>query len=121
MPDQLKILAFAGSARNGSFNKKLITIAAQAAQKAGALVTLIDLKDYPMPLFDQDSETQSGLPENAKKLKELMAKHDGFFISAPEYNSSITPLLKNAIDWASRPASKDEPSLYVYKKKSPLS
>ncbi len=113
-----KILAFAGSARTDSFNKKLIAIAAEAARAAGAEVTLIDLRNYPMPLYDGDLEDAEGLPENAKKIKTLMQAHDGFLISAPEYNSSITPLLKNTIDWASRAESDDEPPLVAYKGKA---
>ncbi len=97
-----KILAFAGSLRVGSFNKKLIRIAAEGARQAGAEVTLIDLRDYPLPVFDEDLEAQ-GTPENALKLKELMLAHQGLLISAPEYNSSLPAALKNAIDWISRP------------------
>lgn len=97
-----KILAFAGSTRQESFNKKLIRVAAEMAQKAGAQVTLLDLKDYPMPLVDQDLESKEGLPVHAKKIKQLMIEHDALLISSPEYNSSITPLLKNTLDWASR-------------------
>lgn len=98
-----KILAFAGSTREHSYNKKLIKIAADAARLAGATVTLIDLRDYPLPVFDEDLETASGLPENAITLKELFKTHDGFLISSPEYNSSISGVLKNTIDWVSRP------------------
>ena len=98
-----KILAFAGSARVASFNKKLIRIAAAAAKTAGAEVTVLDLRDLPMPLYDGDLEAAEGLPANVKKFKELMLAHQGLLLSCPEYNSSITPLLKNAIDWASRP------------------
>jgi len=98
MDKQPKILAFAGSAREASFNKKLVKIAVEGARKAGAEVNYIDLKDYPMPLFDQDYEAKKGIPENAKKVKKMMVESDGFLISAPEYNSSITPLLKNTID-----------------------
>lgn len=98
-----KILAFAGSTREHSYNKKLIKIAVAAARLAGATVTLIDLRDYPLPLLDEDLETTSGLPENAIKLKDLFKAHDGFLISAPEYNSSISGVLKNTIDWVSRP------------------
>ncbi len=104
MPSKPKILAFAGSARKDSFNKKLIRIASAHAQTAGAEVTLIDLRDLPMPLFDQDMEASEGAPANVRKFKELLIAHSGLLISCPEYNSSITPLLKNAIDWASRPA-----------------
>lgn len=104
MAQSPQILAFAGSARADSFNKKLVKIAVRGAQEAGAQVTLIDLRDYPMPLFDQDAEAAEGLPENARKLQRLLLAHQGLMISAPEYNSSITPLLKNAIDWTSRPS-----------------
>lgn len=103
-----KILAFAGSLRQESFNKKLIKIASEAAKSQGAQVTLIDLKEYPLPVYDGDIEDREGLPENALKLKKLMWEHDGFLISAPEYNSSISGALKNVIDWTSRQATDDE-------------
>jgi chromate reductase, NAD(P)H dehydrogenase (quinone) len=96
-----RILAFAGSARKESFNKKLIRIAGEGARRAGGDVTLIDLADFPLPLFDQDLEAQ-GFPGNAKKLKELFLSHQGLLLSCPEYNSSMTPLLKNTLDWVSR-------------------
>lgn len=96
-----KILAFAGSTRKNSFNKQLVKIAAQGARQAGAEVTVVDLADFPMPLFDEDVEA-AGYPEKAQQLKELMKSHHGFIISSPEYNSSITAVLKNAIDWTSR-------------------
>ncbi len=104
-----KILAFAGSARQESYNKKLVRIAAQAATGAGGEVTLIDLKDYPLPLFNEDLEAEQGAPENATKLKQLFFEHQGLLISCPEYNSSITPLLKNTIDWVSRRADGESP------------
>jgi len=97
-----KILAFAGSTRTDSFNKKLIKVAAAGAREAGADVTVIDLRDYPMPLYDEDLEKQEGLPSNTRKLKELMLTHQGLLISSPEYNSSISGVLKNTIDWTSR-------------------
>ena len=97
-----KILAFAGSLRKESYNKKLVKIAAAGAKNAGADVSVIDLRDFPLPIFDEDMETKDGQPENAKRLKELMMAHDGFLISSPEYNSSITAVLKNTIDWVSR-------------------
>ena len=97
-----KILAFAGSTREGSFNKKLVRIAADAARAAGAEVTLVDLRDVPMPLYDGDLEQRAGLPEPAKRFKDWMLAHQGFLISSPEYNSGPTGVLKNAIDWASR-------------------
>ncbi len=114
----VKILAFAGSTRTGSFNKKLVSIAAAGARAAGAEVTLIDLRDFPMPLFDGDVEEQSGLPDSAKKLKLLMIDHQGFLIAAPEYNSSITAVFKNTIDWTSRPETDDEPPLVCFRGKT---
>jgi chromate reductase len=115
---QPKILAFAGSARTNSFNKSLVKIAAQGAKNAGAEVTYIDFRDLPMPLFDEDLEAAEGLPENVIKFKQLMKSHQGFLIACPEYNSSITPLLKNAIDWASRPEPGEPPmSLSCFRNK----
>ena len=99
-----KILAFAGTTRTEAFNKKLIRVAAAAARDAGGEVTLIDLRDLPMPIYDGDLEAKEGIPPNAMKLKELMLAHRGLLLSTGEYNSSITGVLKNAIDWASRSA-----------------
>src|SRR3989338_2486857 len=97
-----KILAFAGSTRTESFNKKLVQIAVRGAKQAGADVAYIDLRDFPLPLFDGDLEAKEGLPANAKKLKALFLDHQGLLISSPEYNSSISGVLKNTIDWVSR-------------------
>jgi NAD(P)H-dependent FMN reductase len=104
-----KILAFAASARSGSFNKKLVKIAAAGALEAGADVTVIDLRDFPMPLYDGDLEQQEGIPLNAHKIKDIMKSHQGFLISSPEYNSSVAPLFKNTIDWASRQSDGETP------------
>ena len=109
-----KILAFAGSTRTESFNKKLIKIAANGARNAGAEVTLIDLRDFPLPLFDGDLEDGQGLPDNAKKLKRLFLANDGLLLSCPEYNSGITGVLKNTIDWVSRSETDEEPPLCCY-------
>lgn len=111
-----RILAFSGSARADSWNHKLVQVAAAGASAAGAQVTVLSFRDYPLPLFDQDLEKEQGTPENALKLKQLFLEHDGLLIASPEYNSSITPLLKNAIDWISRPADGEEP-LAAYQNK----
>ena len=116
MTTPTKILAFAGSNRKDSLNKRLVRIAAQGAEEVGAKVTLIDLREFPLPLYDGDLEAAEGLPESATNLKRLMVQHDGLLIASPEYNSSIASLLKNAIDWASRPAA-NEPPLAAYKNK----
>jgi chromate reductase len=97
-----KILAFAGSTREGSHNKRLIRVAAEAARAVGAEVTLIDLRDYPLPPYDGDVEANEGLPPAAVALKELFKTHDGFLISTPEYNGGISGMLKNTLDWVSR-------------------
>jgi len=104
-----KILAFAGSTRTESFNKKLVQIAIAGARAAGAEVTYLDLRDLPLPLFDQDLEAHEGLPPNGRRLKDLMLSHDGLLMSCPEYNSSVTGVWKNAIDWASRPVPGEPP------------
>ncbi len=109
MPDKARILAFAGSTRRGSWNKKLIRVAVKGAESAGASVTLVDLADYPMPLYDGDLEEEKGIPENGLELKRLMREHDGLLLSCPEYNSSISGVLKNTIDWASRQAEGERP------------
>ncbi|MEN8837050.1 MAG: NAD(P)H-dependent oxidoreductase [Celeribacter marinus] len=98
-----KLLMFAGSARKASTNKQLAALAARTAKEAGAEVTLIDLADFDMPIYNGNIEADTGLPENAKRLKQLFVEHDGFFIASPEYNSSISAVLKNALDWISRP------------------
>ncbi|MEO1202024.1 MAG: NAD(P)H-dependent oxidoreductase, partial [Pseudomonadota bacterium] len=108
-----RILAFSGSARRDSFNQRVVAYAARVAEKAGAEVTVLNLRDLPLPIMDQDLERDEGQPENAARLKALMAEHDGFIIGSPEYNSSLTPLLKNALDWASRKTS-SESSLIAY-------
>lgn len=116
MTSQPRILAFAGSARRDSFNRKLVRIAAEGARTAGAEVTVLDLGDFPLPLFNQDLEASDGQPPQATELKQIMAAHDGLLIASPEYNSSIAPLLKNTIDWVSRPT-EGEPMLAVYRGK----
>lgn len=111
-----KILAFAGSTREDSYNKKLVKIAASGAERAGAKITYIDLRDFPMPLYDQDLEDKEGIPVNAKRFKELLIAQQGLLIASPEYNSSISGVLKNAIDWATRPEP-DEPPLVCFTNK----
>src|SRR5713101_7819598 len=108
-----RILAFAGSLRVESSNKKLVRAAADAVRAAGGEVTVVDLRDFPMPLYDGDIEAASGVPENGKKLKKMFVESQGFLISSPEYNSSITGVLKNTIDWVSRPAP-GEPGLVAF-------
>ncbi|EDX77076.1 NADPH-dependent FMN reductase, putative [Coleofasciculus chthonoplastes PCC 7420] len=109
MTNSPKILAFAGSARTASWNKKLVKIAVEGAKEADAEVTYIDFRDLPMPLYDQDLEENAGIPETVRQFKQLMKAHQGLLIASPEYNSSISPLLKNAIDWASRPEPGEPP------------
>ncbi len=118
MPTTPKILVFGGSLRRDSFNQKLAAIAAQGAREAGAEVTLIALRDFPLPVFDQDLEAAQGKPEAAARLKALFLEHDGLIIASPEYNSSVTAALKNAIDWVSRADRDDEPMVAAFSGKS---
>jgi len=102
MSNSARLLFFAGSAREASFNRRLARLAHDIAEANGIPATLADLGDYPMPIYDGDLEAKDGPPENARKLKALMSVHHGVFIACPEYNASITPLLKNSLDWVSR-------------------
>jgi chromate reductase, NAD(P)H dehydrogenase (quinone) len=110
-----KILVFAGSIRAGSFNARLAALAAKELALAGVDVTRISLEDYPLPIYDGDEESRSGPPANARILKQMLTGHQGVFIASPEYNASITPLLKNTIDWISRVRERGEPALAVFK------
>ncbi len=112
-----RILAFSGSARRASFNQKLVTYAAGVAEQNGAEVTVVNLADYPMPLYNQDEEVEHGLPAAARDLKALFIEHDALLVASPEYNGLITPLLKNTLDWLSR-KSGDEASMVAYRDKT---
>src|SRR5919202_1587342 len=105
-----KILAFAGSLRERSLNKRVLKTAIKGALGAGAEVTHIDLRDYPMPLYNSDDHESDGFDENALKLQGLLVEHDGLLIASPEYNGSLPAALKNAIDWASRQSDRYERS-----------
>lgn len=96
------VLAFAGSLRDGSYNKLLAKEAAHIASHMGAKVKVIDLKDYPLPFYDQDLESREGMPGKASELRQLLIKSDVVVIASPEYNASVPAVLKNVIDWASR-------------------
>jgi NAD(P)H-dependent FMN reductase len=106
---QPRLIVFAGSTRKESWNRKLAAVAASMARDAGAEVTHLELADYPLPIMDEDLESAEGLPANCIKLKDLFKAHHGFILACPEYNSSITPLLKNTIDWLSRPREGEKP------------
>ncbi|MBY3422505.1 NADPH-dependent FMN reductase [Rhizobium laguerreae] len=97
-----RVLAFSGSARKGSWNSLLLSIAADAMRSHGVSVSEISLRDHALPLYDGDLEETEGVPQNAFELRRLIHEHDGLLIACPEYNGSVTPLLKNALDWCSR-------------------
>ncbi|KAF3361812.1 putative protein YieF [Chlamydiales bacterium STE3] len=99
---EIKVLVFAGSTREDSYNKQLIRNVGQIAAAEGAKVTTVDLKDYPMALYDADLEASKGMPSNARKLRQLMKENQVIFIASPQYNGSVPAVLKNALDWASR-------------------
>lgn len=110
-----KLLFVAGSARDASYNKRLARLGAEIAEANGLAATFADLGDYPMPLYDADLQALEGIPENAYKIEALMKVHTGIFIACPEYNASITPLLKNTLDWVSRVRIEGEEPLAVFK------
>jgi chromate reductase, NAD(P)H dehydrogenase (quinone) len=98
----LKILVIPGSLRTGSLNAKLAAAAAHELALAGAEVTRISLGDFPLPIYDGDLQSKSGVPKNAVNLKRMMSAHHGVLIVTPEYNSSVPALVKNTIDWVTR-------------------
>ena len=102
MAGKPKILAFAGSLREHSFSKRVVKTAMKGAEDAGAEVTYVDLRDYPMPIYNEDDQKQNGIDPNALKLQRILAEHDGLLIASPEYNGSLSGALKNMIDWTSR-------------------
>ena len=102
MAKKPKILAFAGSLREHSYSKRVVKTAVKGAETAGAEVTYIDLRDYPMPIYNEDDHKKDGFSANALEFQKLLAAHDGLLIASPEYNASLPAALKNAIDWASR-------------------
>ena len=109
-----KILVIPGSLRTGSYNVRLAALATKELTRAEADVTRISLADYPLPIYDADMAAKAGPPFNALKLKQLVAAHRGIFIACPEYNASITPLLKNTIDWISTVREPGEAQLAVF-------
>ena len=111
----MRLLFFAGSAREGSYNKKLARLAQHIATANGIEGVFVDLRDYPMPLYDGDLEAEHGPPQKAAEFKALLGEYQGVFIACPEYNSSITPLLKNTLDWVTRVRAEGETGLEIYR------
>jgi NAD(P)H-dependent FMN reductase len=115
MTESVRLLFFAGSTRQASYNRKLAHCAHGAALAKGLSADLIELSDYPMPIYNGDAEAKDGPPENARKLMELMRGYQGIFIASPEYNASVTPLLKNTLDWVSRVRDPADKGFDVYR------
>jgi NAD(P)H-dependent FMN reductase len=109
MNTNVKILAFAGSTRSGSMNQQLLEAARQQAEAAGVAMTVLNLKDLAIPLYDGDLESAGGFPAGVLELKRQVAAHDAVLIASPEYNASVTAVLKNAIDWIPRPTDANTP------------
>jgi len=110
-----KILVLPGSLRTGSHNVRLAALATKELALLDIDVTRISLADYPLPLYDADLDARTGQPDNAVKLKQMISAHHGIFIASPEYSASVTPLLKNAIDWVSRVREKGDPTYAAFK------
>ena len=114
----LKILVIPGSLRTGSFNARLAAVVVRELALLDVEVTLISLADYPLPIYDGDLEAKSGVPANAVNLKRMIGAHHGVFIVSPEYNSSVPPLLKNAIDWTTRVRDRNETFGQVFRERA---
>lgn len=116
MPSTTRLLAFAGSLRQDSFNAKLMHVLADAAENAGAEVTRLDLRQYPLPIYDGDIEAE-GMPENVRRLQAMLAGHDGLLMACPEYNGGVPALVKNTLDWVSRPQEDGSSGVALYRGK----
>jgi len=110
-----KILVIPGSLRSASYNGRLAALAAKEFALADADVTRISLEDYPLPLFDAEMTVEAAIPQNAVLLRRMLEAHHGVFMTSPEYSASVTPLVKNTIDWLSRPRARGEPAFEVFK------
>ncbi len=110
-----KILVLPGSTRSGSHNVRLAALAAKELTLIDADVTRISLADYPLPLYEGDLESKAGAPDKAVRLKQMIMAHHGVFIASPEYSASVTPMLKNAIDWVSRVRERGDPTYAAFK------
>src|SRR6202162_1208729 len=113
----LKILVIPGSLRSGSLNARLAAVAAYELAQQGVEVTRISLGDFPLPIYDGDLQSKSGVPKNAVNLKRMMSAHHGVLIVTPEYNSSVPPLVKNTIDWVSRAQDPQESRGQVFRER----
>lgn len=116
MSEVCKIMVIAGSLRKDSLNRKLAEVMKASAQQTGAEVTLADLRDYALPIYDGDIEG-AGMPENVRRLQSLMSQHDALLIATPEYNGAVPALLKNTLDWMSRPLADGTPGVSLMKDK----
>jgi NAD(P)H-dependent FMN reductase len=101
-----KILAFSGSSRKGSLNKMLLDIAVRELRALGAEVSVVDLREFALPIYDGDVEA-AGMPEGARRLHAIFKAHNALLICTPEYNGGVAPMTKNALDWVSRPMNGD--------------
>jgi NAD(P)H-dependent FMN reductase len=110
-----KILVLSGSTRIGSLNTRLAALAAKELTFADAEVTRISLEDYPLPIYDADDDANGGTHPNAVRLKQMFRAHQGVFIGSPEYNGSVTPLLKNALDWVSQVRERGEQAYAAFR------
>ncbi|WP_410211305.1 NADPH-dependent FMN reductase [Aquirhabdus sp.] len=112
-----RLLAFSGSTRHGSLNSQVLQTAIAGAESvAGCTVTLINLNDYPMPLYNGDDEQAHGMPETTQKLLRLFEEHDGLLLASPEYNGFFTPLIKNTFDWMTRNEPDGRNGMRVFKR-----
>jgi len=98
----MKLLIFAGSLRADSCNKKFAREALRLLKESGIDGEFLDLKDYPIPVYDGDIEATSGIPKTINQLGKKISSADALIVSTPEYNGGIPGILKNVVDWLSR-------------------
>ncbi|MES2263673.1 MAG: NAD(P)H-dependent oxidoreductase [Pseudomonadota bacterium] len=110
----IKILALCGSTRYDSLNQKLLQVAALGARECGAQLTMLSLRDFPLPIYDADAEKETGVQEPVRALQRLLAAHDALLIASPEHNGGYTALLKNTLDWISRPTADGQPGVLLF-------
>lgn len=113
----VRVLAMSGSARRGSLNQRLLNVAVQGAIAAGAEVTVVSLSDFPLPFFDSELEKEQGVPANALDLQKLFSEHDALLVASPDYNGGYTALLKNTLDWMSRPTTEKVSGMALFANK----
>lgn len=102
------ILGISGSTRTASLNRQVLEVVLEGVRSLGAEAHTMDLRTMDLPLYDGDLEAEHGVPEMARHLADRIREADAVVIASPEYNGGYSAVLKNAIDWTSRPDTRDD-------------